>query len=81
MAAKFKRYKVKKLLLGLAIFNASATPALTVGEDYIDAGEAITYIQTKNAEIGYEVEQLDRMAIWLDAPQAARRGETALPAR
>jgi hypothetical protein len=62
MAAVFKKYKVKKLLLGLAIFNALADPALVVGEDYVAATDPqpLKWIQTKGAELTFEVEQLDR---------------------
>ena len=60
MSATFKKYKVKRLLLTMAVFNATAAPALTVGEDYIAAGEVAKHIQTKNAEITFEVETIDR---------------------
>ena len=62
MAAVYKKYKVKKLLLGIALFNAAASPALVKGEDYVAATDpqALQYIQTKNAELTYESEEIDR---------------------
>tara|TARA_B100002003_G_scaffold192293_1_gene181492 strand:- start:38 stop:1006 length:969 start_codon:yes stop_codon:yes gene_type:complete len=60
MAAVFQKYKTPRLVLALAVFNATADPALTPGEDYIAAGETPLYIQTKNATINLQVEQLDR---------------------
>lgn len=60
MTAVFKKFKAKKLIIVCAIFNAAADPALTRGEDYIAAGEPAVHIQTKNAEITYNVEGLSR---------------------
>ena len=60
MSAKYQKYKVKRLLLTMAVFNAAANPALVIGEDYIAAGETPKHIQTKNAELSLEVETLDR---------------------
>ena len=58
--AVFQKYKTSRLVLALAVFNATADPALTVGEDYIAAGETPVYVRTKNATINLQVEQLDR---------------------
>ena len=49
MSAKYQKYKVKRLLLSMAVFNAAANPALVAGEDYIAAGVTPKHIQTKNA--------------------------------
>ena len=58
--AVFQKFKTKRLVMAAATFNALANPALTAGEDYIAAGEPPVYIQTKNATINLQVEQLDR---------------------
>lgn len=60
MTAVFKKYKMKRLLLTMAVFNATADPALTVGEDYIAAGETAVHIRTKNAELTYNVDGVSR---------------------
>jgi hypothetical protein len=61
MAAVFKKLKVKKLLLGVALFNATATPALVPGEDYAAAADPqpVVMMRTKGAEITVNAEQLD----------------------
>ena len=58
MSAVFKKYKVKRLLLTMAVFASGQS--LTVGEDYIAAGQTPVHIQTKNAELTFNVDTLDR---------------------
>lgn len=63
MASKIKTRKVNKLLLAVAVFSATADPALTLGEDYIAASDPqpVTYIQCKgDATISFEATEIDR---------------------
>ncbi|AYA63826.1 hypothetical protein [Alteromonas sp. RKMC-009] len=58
MSATFQKYKVKRLLLTMAVFASGQS--LTVGEDYIAAGQTPVHIQTKNATLTLNVDTLDR---------------------
>ncbi|MBU2979007.1 hypothetical protein [Alteromonas sp. C1M14] len=55
MSAVFQKYKVKRLLLTMAVFTTG-----TPGEDYIDNGDTPVLIQTKNAELTLNIDTIDR---------------------